>query len=513
MSDSEPDLSRLSASELAELEAIRQSRNVETFEAFVGRVERRFWPVPRHLRKLYELIQRTRYEQVFATISEPPRHGKTTSFALAFAYRLLYDPACQNFYTTYAGKRSADVGLATMRIVESLGVPLDPKNSSVLDFSTLFGGGLQSTSKGGQITGGGSNGGLVVCDDLLKGHKEARSQLARDDVHDYITTDVMSRIEGGASLIIMNTRWHDDDPIGRIMKNPMGLGEIAGTKPWIHINEPAVGDEYGNPIDERLYPELAHPLWLDVDAANPGSHEAAMRWYAVIRARNEAAWWALYQGTPRSDKSKIFQEPSYYNLPGSKEKEDDAQPFDWDGKRGCIVLDPAASEKTTADFNAIGCVAMEGYGDSAIGYLVDVHKEQMSIPAAARMALAWQRRYRLPLVIESVGGFKAVPQIINEIVPKMKIIEPPMRGDKVQRSAASAAAWNTGRYRVPAGVDKFGRPMTGIDWVEDTVRVARLFTGVNDDEDDVVDMMAHGFNYLLGTIDVMRRWRGMSRGV
>lgn len=496
----------LTPEEQAELDAIRGMQNVESFADFVGRVSHRFAAVPPHLKPLYDLVQRSRYEQVFATVSEPPRHGKSTTFALAFAYRVLYDPACQNFYTTYADDRSRNVGRATQRIVESMGIPLDRSARGADDWKTSFGGGLKSTSIGGQITGEGANGGLVVADDLLKGFKSARSRQARDDAYNYLTTDVMSRIEGGASLIVMNTRWHEDDPIGRIKKNPLGLGEIAGTKPWTHINMPAIHDGAFNPIDEREHPELATPLWLDVDSGSPGSVEAAMRWYALCRARGEWNWWSLYQGTPRSSGQKVFGDCTRYTLPGSKPSRADAQPFDWTGKRGCVILDPAATKKTKSDYNALGVVAMEGHGEEARAYVVEAVKKHMKVPEAARLAYAWHVRYGLPLVIEGVGGFASVQQIIEEMCPGIEIDTPPMLGDKFTRAQPAADAWNAGRYLVPTPVDMQGHRLehvqseesAGMTWMDDVIEIAQGFTGNDGDEDDLVDMLAHGFNYLNG---------------
>ena len=505
MTDEAP-LAGLTPNEMAELEAIRAMRNVETFDAFVGRLSKKFAAVPPHLKPLYDLIQRSRFEQIFATVSEPPRHGKTTTFSLGFAYRTLYDPACMNFYTTFEAGRAKSVGRTTQRIVEGMGMPLDRAARAADEWKTAFGGGLKSTSKGGPITGEGANGGLVIADDLLKGWKEARSKNHRDDAYNYLVTDVMSRIEGGASLIVSNTRWHDDDVIGRIKKDPLGLGEIAGTKPWIHINMPAIHDGRFNPIDEREFPDKAVPLWLDVDSAAPGQVEAAMRWYALCRARGEHAWWSLYQGTPRSHGMKVFKDPARYTLPRSRLSEFDAQPFDWQGKRGCVILDPAATKKTSSDFNAIGVVALEGYGDTARAYLVDAKKKHMTVPEAARMALAWSERYGLPLVIEGIGGFRAVHQIIEEIVPGIAIDDPPMFGDKFTRAQPAAAAWNDGRFMIPTASDSFGVPLQHVrseesstaTWMDDVIEIAQAFTGNDGAEDDLVDMLAHGFNYLNG---------------
>lgn len=489
--------SHLSEAELAELDAIRSMRDgVEPFAEFVSRISRRFADVPPHLAPLYDLIQRSRREQVFATISEPPRHGKTTSFSLGFAYRTAYDPACNNFYATYAQKRSDHFGLATMRVVEALGVPLDKAARAKEYWRTMFGGGLQSTSLGGQITGEGANGGLVVVDDLIKGWKASRSKNVRDEAWNFLVNDVMSRLEGGASLIVMNTRWHDDDVVGRIMKNPLGLGEIAGTKPWIHLNLPAIHDGRFNPLDERLHPEKATPLWLDVDSANPGSFEAAMRWYKLARARGELAWWALYQGTPRQEGSKVFGNPARYTLPMSKAGINSAQPFNWNGKRGCVALDPAATESTKGDHSAVAVVAMEGHGDTCKAYVVDAFKDQISVPDAARLALRWAQRYRLPLVVEGVAGFKSVRQIIEEIVPGIAIENAPAFGSKFTRAQPASGAWNDGRFMIPVPIDVTGRPLEHVEWIDQLLDQGREFTGDDGVEDDMIDAIVHGFNYL-----------------
>ena len=481
----------LSIEDEMELLALQSlDEEAETFTAFVMRVAAHLGAPPPHLLPLYELVERTRHEQVYATVSMPPRHGKTTSLALAVAWRVLYDPACLNFYTTFADDRATNFGRTVRKLVSSLGVPLEQAAGNVGDWRTFAGGGLKSTSKGGQIIGEGANGGLVVCDDLLKGLREARSKAERDHTHEYLTVDVMSRLEGGSSMIVLNTRWDEDDSIGRIMEDRMGLE-------WVHINMPAVHDGNLQPIDDALYPERAHPLWVDVDAAEPGSVEAAMRWYRQCRARGEHQWWALYQGVPRSESTQIFGEPARYCVPSARVSPSDAQPFEWHGKRGCIVMDPAATAKTSADFTAIGVIAMEGFGENSIAYVVDAKKVQITVPAAARLAYEWQLRYKLPLVVEAVGAFKAIPQMLREIAPRIDLHEAPVRGDKHTRAQPAAAAWNTGRFLLPAAADSQGRPAK-LDWVEDVIQVAKSFTGMNDAEDDLVDMIAHGYNFLLG---------------
>lgn len=274
--------------ERAALEAL-QSR-VETLEQFCDRVSPRFAPTPAHLRRVDRLVEATRHRQVFATISMPPRHGKTTRLAHGLAYRELYDPACLNFYATFG----ADLSLYTSRMVRRLsvaaGVQLAEGDQAAHDWRTMHGGGLKATSIGGDVTGRGCNGGLIVADDLVKGRAEAESKLVRDRAWDWFREDLMSRMERGASLIVNMTRWHEDDVIGRIYRDPMGLD-------WEHLILPAVVDADGNATDERTDPD-ARALWpeqYDLDALSK------------IRLRGEHGWWSLYQQQPFPRGGKMFQ--------------------------------------------------------------------------------------------------------------------------------------------------------------------------------------------------------------
>jgi phage terminase large subunit-like protein len=482
--------STLTDEERAELEALRMAGECEPFAQFVHRVAPYLGTeVPPHLRKLYDLIQRTRYEQVFATVSMPPRHGKTTSFALAVAWRVLYDPACLNFYTTYAGDRAKHFGESVQRLVERMRVPLSPAMHAKDDWRTTFGGGLMSTSKDGSITGEGANGGIVICDDLLKGYKQARSKTMRDDTHGYLTTDVMSRLEGGASCIIMNTRWSDDDSIGRILEG--GLAEYK----FEHINMPAIHDGAFVPVDEEKAPESAQPLWTSVDNANPNDVKAAMAWYRKCRSRGEHAWWALYQGMPRREGGKVFNTekgfPARYQWP-----------LDVTGKRMCIVMDPAATKKTSSNHTAMGVLAMEGWGEEARGYVVNAQKRHCTIPEAARWALEWQRRWKLPVRIEANGAFIAVIQMLKEIEPNMDVKPIYATTDKLTRSGLASKMWNRGHIMVPAEIDQSGESVD-VGWdVQDFIKVVGSFTGVDDPEDDLTDFLAHAVNELSDIGDI-----------
>lgn len=277
------------AAQLAALEAAQD--NVETVDAFIARVAPKFAVVPWHLRQVFDLFELTRHQEVYATIAMPPRHGKTTSIALALAWRILYDPACLNFYATYGDNLSVATSRKIRKFARMAGVPGSKEVANVHEWETPCGGGLKATSVGGDITGRGCNSGVIVGDDLVKGRKQAESKLVRDDAWDWLRDDLMSRLEPGASLIVNATRWHEDDPIGRLHRDSLGL-------PWIHLELPAVRGLDDKATDEREDPN-ARPLWPE------GGYD--MERLALARLRGEHGWWSLFQQRPAPRGGGVFK--------------------------------------------------------------------------------------------------------------------------------------------------------------------------------------------------------------
>ena len=173
----------LSPAERARLEALRQVRDGgERFAAFVRRTCPELGPVvPRHLVRLYDLIEQTRRRAVNATISMPPRLGKSTSVRAGVVWRLVRDPSCQSFYVTFGDGLATDFAYRARKLATAARLPLAGDRANVHDWK-LDGldGGLMSTTVGGQITGRGTRGGVIVADDLIKGREAAESKLVRD---------------------------------------------------------------------------------------------------------------------------------------------------------------------------------------------------------------------------------------------------------------------------------------------------------------------------------------------
>jgi len=319
----------LTSEQRAELAALEQLQdNVESIDEFVARVAPKFSPIPAHLRPVFDLFELSRHQEVYATISMPPRHGKTTAIQLGLAWRTLYDPACLNFYATYGDRLSLSSSRKIRKLVRLAGVPMSAEVQNVNEWETVFGGGLKATSMGGDVTGRGSNGGVVIGDDLIKGRKFAEAKVNRDNAWDWLRDDYMSRLEPGSSFFVNATRWHEDDPTGRLHQDPLGLD-------WFHIELPAVRGPGGEAIDERdlAANPIAIPLWPE------GGYDLAR--LAKIRMRGEHGWWSLYQQKPSPRGGGMFKGKNFVMV--------DEVPR---GGRWVRRWDLAASTEATSAFTA-----------------------------------------------------------------------------------------------------------------------------------------------------------------
>ena len=114
-----------------------------------------------------------------------------------------------------------------------------PKNSES-EWETTLGGGLKAVGVGAGVTGFGAN--LIVIDDPVKSRAEAESQSYRDRVWEWFNDDVYTRLEPDGAVILIQTRWHEDDLAGRLIRQ-MNNGE---GEHWEIISLPALEEEVPN---------------------------------------------------------------------------------------------------------------------------------------------------------------------------------------------------------------------------------------------------------------------------
>jgi predicted phage terminase large subunit-like protein len=431
---------------------------VQPFDGFI-REHFRHEPPPEHIEPIIELIERARHHRIKVCLSLPPRHARTVTILRGLAWWLKHEPADTCAYYSYSDTQARSKSRIARRWAKMVGVELDDTSTAVNEWRTTDGGGVLAGGLRGGLTGQGVSG-LFIVDDPFKNREEADSILIRDRVYEAFNEVVFTRLEG-ASVIVVHTRWHEDDLIGRLAKDG-----------WEVINIPAVAEE-----NDFLGRSEGDALW-------PGRFD--IEELAIIRTQlGEWSFAALYQGRPRPRGHNVFQEPARFQLPRTDEQ--------WmaflRGKRLVIPCDPAASEKTHADYSVAGVLAFDDVGPEANCWVLDVVRGQWAIPVLVQRLRELQTKWNALLVVEAVAGFKAVPQMLRHVDPSLRIVEVKPTTDKFQRSQGVAAAWNVGKVYVPVG----------LDWVDPFLSEMLSFTGVKDAHDDQVDMLAHGWNAIAST--------------
>ena len=380
-------------------------------------------------------------------------------------------------YATYNASKGRSKSKIIRKFARQSGVELDQSMSNLDEWRTTAGGGLLA----GGLSGGGLVGegiqGILCVDDPIPTAKKAESLAYRNEIYDNFQAVAMTRMEGG-SVIVIQTRWHEDDLIGRLEKD-------GG---WTIINLPAIAeadDMLGREIGEPLDP-IRYPLELeDSHKALGALHNIMPRTPTVDDDGNiieegkigigPYMWSSLYQGQPRAKGRKLFGSPYYY----------DPAEFTIKGCRIVIGADPAASEKTEADNSAAVIMAMEGDWDDPTFYILHVWKGQVQVPDFVSTLYALQSKYHgAYIIIEAVAGFKGVAQSLRRLNKDLKVHETAPRENKFMRAQPLAAAWNAGKVLVPLNAP----------WLGDFYAELDSFTGVDDAHDDQVDAAAHAFN-------------------
>jgi predicted phage terminase large subunit-like protein len=423
----------------------------ESLRDFIARMSPHH-PPPRHLDPVIEQLEICRLvRKRKVCISMPPGHAKTTLLINAFAWWLAKFTSDTCAYYSYNTSQALSKSVLARALALRAGVELSDETNNKAEWRTVDGGGLLAGGVGGAGGTGQRAHGLVVVDDPYAGPVDATSAAYRNAVDEWFKTVAMTR-RMGASVFVIHTRWHDDDLIGRLKK-----------RGWLVINLPALAEE-----NDLLGRQPGEALW-------PEQYPVA----DLLEAKREAGEFnfaALYQGSPRPRGGAVFGEPHYY----------DPATFDITGWRIVLSADPAASEKTSADYSAAVVMAVRGEGAQMEGRLLHVYRQQVAIPQFARDLLVMQRNHGDTAInIESVGAFKAIPQMLREINPDLRIREVTPVGDKFTRAQPVAAAWNDGRFLVPAN---------GPPWLGAFLDELAKFTGVNDRNDDQVDALSLGWN-------------------
>lgn len=371
--------------------------------------------------------------------SAPPRHGKTMFIDRVLpAWYLGHFPNNRVLLITYQDGFSRTQSRHARNIFKRLGksvfgldVADDTQAANQWDIQNHEGG-MEAVGAGGAITGKGAH--LLIIDDLIKGIEQATNENILDKYWEWFLTDVMSRLEPGASVVIIMTRWTMSDLIGKILakqeedREEGVADEDLSFDDFTYFNYPALAvenDVLGRAVGQALFPQRYD--------------EKALR---KIKNRNDDYWWeALYQGNPVPTKGNII------DVTGFKRKyEYDKMPGRETFDMIIISADTAIKDTEIADYTVfqVWGVRSEGY------YLLDVIRDKIQYPKLIETAESLHRVWRPEFfLIEDKGsGSSLIQELRSEGTVNVWPIDPGSES-KVLRMQAETPIIKSGVVVLP----------------------------------------------------------------
>lgn len=222
----------------------------------------------------------------------PPGSAKSYYANVMFsAYMLAKHPKHKLITASYSGEVADKWGRRVRSIVKEpeyarlFGCKLSEESQAAGRWALSTDGEYYAVGVGGSVTSFRADVGII--DDPVKGREEADSETIREKTIDWYRSDFWTRLKPDASVVLIMTRWHEEDLAGWLLEEAKTGGEQ-----WDIVSLPMVaGDEdaLGRSPGETLWPEWFTQHMID------------------IARRDERMWSALYQQSPAPDTGNFFK--------------------------------------------------------------------------------------------------------------------------------------------------------------------------------------------------------------
>ena len=395
-------------------------------------------------------------------ISTPPQHGKSATVSQRLgAWYLLNNPDHHVILVSYGdvlAKRFGKQNLNTLKtFAPAFVVELDPtRATSQYMYMRNHDGYMISRGYGAGLTG--YSGNLIIIDDPVKNAEEASSEANRESKWDDFLQTIMTRQQDVTRIVLIMTRWHEDDLAGRIKQDMPDMCEVVNIPCECESDEDLLGRKIGEP----LCPELGKDeKWLKTTKK------------AYVTENGQRAWDALYQGRPTALEGNLFLRDAW----GFYDREEylaNKMKFD----KVVISIDATFKDAKRSDFVSIQCIGKRGHDY----YLLDRTHKRMTFMNTVKEVIRMKASNPLvrQIYIEDKANGSAIIDVLRSYTTGVVAVEP--RESKYARAEAVAFIQQEGHFHLPM--------KTG--WVYEYINEFATFpNGAHDDE---VDAMTQALN-------------------
>ena len=402
------------------------------------------------LRKL-EAVERGEIKRLIILL--PPRHGKSVTTSSIFpAWYLGRHPDRQLIFASYGQELSEVFGRSVRNFL------MDPVHQAVFPncrisedssaahrFHTTAGGVYYAVGRGGPITGRGAH--LLIVDDPIKDRAEANSETIRRALQEWYAYVAYTRLMPNGAVVLIETRWHDDDLAGWLLRE-------HANENWEVVSLPAIAekDESFRKEGEALWPEK-YPV------------EILER---IRDAIGSAAFTSLYQQRPSAAEGGIFKRQWWQ--------------FYGEAPRFSQIIQSWDTGFKCGDDNSYSVCTSWGLTNNGY-FLLSLWRGRAEFPELRRVLIAQAERWKPSaiLVEDRASGQSLVQELKTATV--LPVIGVKVDTDKVSRAQAVTAFVEAGKVYLPAEAP----------WLNDFVNELAAFpTGLHDDQ---VDSTTQALNY------------------
>jgi predicted phage terminase large subunit-like protein len=247
-------------------------------------------PARHHLAIIERLVALSRGEIDRLMILAPPGSAKSTYVSKLFtAWFLAQHPNSAVIAASHTAELAEKFGRQVRNLINehsrTLGYGISTDNAAAGRWETDNGSEYFAVGVGGAVAGRRAD--LLVIDDPVKNRIEADSPLISERVWDWWNSDAMTRLKPGGKVVLVQTRWSEDDLGGRL-EDEMN----AGGARWDILRLPMVAE-----INDPLGRKPGEMLWTE--------------WYTpdmLAQAQRDARTFsALYQQRPVPETGDYFR--------------------------------------------------------------------------------------------------------------------------------------------------------------------------------------------------------------